>query len=78
MGCGFSKAGNDLSDIKFAMIKVGDKVVSAYGGAGEVKEVRENKDLGVTHYVVTLDKWKLAQGQSPTQYLQRDGIKQIL
>jgi len=76
MGCSFSSSGNDLSDIKFAMLKVGDKVVSAYGGAGEIKEIREKE--GATHYIVTLDKWKLAQGQSPTQYLSKDGIVKIV
>lgn len=76
MGCAFSKSGSGPSDIAFSMLKVGDKVVSAYGGAGKINEIRVNGDA--THYIVTLDKWKLAQGQSPTQYLSRDGIVKVL
>jgi len=79
MGCIFSTGGkgSGLSDIKFQMLKVGDKVMSAYGGAAIINEIRESEG-GVVHYVCKLDNWKLAQGQSPTQYLSRDGITQIL
>lgn len=38
-------------------------------GPGFIQEVRE-KD-----YVVKLTHWRLAQGQSPTLYLQADSLK---
>lgn len=64
------------SDVALAALKVGDRIVSAYGGKGKINEVR--KSDGATHFVVELDSWKLAQGQSPTQYLARDAIREVL
>lgn len=57
-------------------LKVGDRIVSAYGGKGKINEIRKTGEA--THYIVELDAWKLAQGQSPTQYLACDAIREIL
>lgn len=54
-----------ISQIQY---KVGDRVWSQYGGEGEIIEVREQ------HFVVTLKNWQLADGKSPTQYLQYSAI----
>ena len=50
------------------LLKVGDRVTCAYGGAGKISEVRD------LHYVVELLNWKLAQGQSPTLYLMHSAV----
>jgi hypothetical protein len=47
-----------------------DDPVSTVWGVGKVKSYREEDNL----YVVLLDKWKLAQGQSPTLYLGADSM----
>ena len=56
--------------VKPATVRVGDVVKCNYGGVGSVVEVRETGD-----YVITLANWKLAQGQSPRLYLQRDSFE---
>jgi len=55
---------------------VGDRVVSPYGGDGKIVSIRATAEGG-THYVVTLDNWKLAgnPGLSPVQYLNRNSIE---
>lgn len=50
-------------------VKVGDRVKCMYGGMGCISQVRKDGS-----YVVLLDCWKLAQGQSPTLYLSRDAF----
>jgi len=47
---------------------VGDVIKCNYGGMGRIEEVR------ASDFVVTLDNWKLAQGQSPRLYLARDAF----
>ncbi len=54
-----------ISAVKYS---VGDAVWSQYGGEGKIVKIT------ATHYVVTLSKWKLADGKSPTCYLQGEAI----
>ena len=56
------------ADVKPATYRVGQTVISPYGGEGYVESITDS------HYVVRLNKWSLADGQSPTQYLQRQAI----
>jgi len=51
------------------LLKVGDRVKCAYGGAGRITAVRD------LHYVVELFKWKLAQGQSPVLFLMHSAVQ---
>ena len=55
-----------------AVFKAGDSVSTVWG-SGKVQSFRESDGL----YVVLLDDWKLAQGQSPTLYLGADSMKEI-
>jgi len=55
--------------VKPATVRVGDVVKCNYGGLGTVVEVRE------ADFVITLQNWKLAQGQSPSLYLQRESFE---
>jgi hypothetical protein len=48
----------------------GDEVNTVWG-AGKVQRFRQSDGL----YVVLLDNWKLAQGQSPTLYLGADSME---
>ena len=48
------------------------ETVSTVYGPGFVSEIRSDC------YVVKLGNWRLAQGQSPTLYLQEDAMKQII
>ena len=52
-----------------ALLREGDCVKCQYGGVGRIVEVREDD------YVVSLDNWKLAQGQSPKLYLSLAALK---
>ena len=54
------------------LFSVGDQVKTIYG-RGFIKEVRAKEG----DYVVLLHNWKLAQGQSPTCYLDQAGIKPL-
>ena len=54
-----------ISPVKYA---AGDLVWSQYGGEGKVERVTES------HLVVTLKNWQLADGKSPTQYLQNEAV----
>jgi hypothetical protein len=56
---------------KVSLVK-GTEVRCNYGGKGVINEVREV--AGVKHYVVTLKNWQLAQGQSPTLYLDPQSV----
>jgi hypothetical protein len=59
---------NPLSDILlFAAFKIYDLVNTVYG-TGYIANIREDC------YVVLLTHWKLAQGQSPTLYLQEEAL----
>jgi hypothetical protein len=49
--------------------KVNDPVKTAYG-TGKIDAIREEDGV----YIVTLDCWALAQGQSPTLYLQGETL----
>ena len=51
------------------LYKVGDLVSTVYGD-GRIESIRENDAV----YVILLDHWKLAQGQSPTLYLQGQSL----
>jgi hypothetical protein len=51
------------------LFQTGDSVDTVWG-AGKVQKFRESDGL----YVVLLDHWKLAQGQSPTLYLGPDSM----
>ena len=51
----------------------GDNVVTVYGD-GFVESVRKDK----SDYVVRLNNWKLAQGQSPTLYLAKAFMTKVL
>jgi tetratricopeptide (TPR) repeat protein len=54
-----------ISAVKYS---VGDAVWSQYGGEGVIVKITE------THFVVTLKNWQLADGKSPTCYLQAEAI----
>ena len=56
------------ADVKPASYRVGQTVISQYGGEGFVESIND------THYVVRLNNWSLADGKSPVQYLQRQSI----
>mmetsp|Transcript_4392 Transcript_4392/g.8155 ORF Transcript_4392/g.8155 Transcript_4392/m.8155 type:complete len:1152 (-) Transcript_4392:2470-5925(-) len=49
---------------------VGDAVETVWG-SGRVQDIRSEDEM----FVVQLDNWKLAQGQSPTLFLGRDAMK---
>ena len=46
-------------------------LVNTVYGVGYIAAIREDKN----DYVVKLTNWKLAQGQSPTLYLQKEALK---
>lgn len=50
----------------------GTAVRTGYGGKGTIDEVRSVS--GVLHYIVSLKTWKLAQGQSPILYLEKNSV----
>jgi hypothetical protein len=56
---------NDVS----SLFSVGDLITTVYGD-GYIHAIREEDAV----YVVYLDQWKLAQGQSPTLYLQGQAL----
>jgi hypothetical protein len=47
------------------------QVVNTVYGTGYIAAIREDRG----DYVVKLTNWKLAQGQSPTLYLQKEALK---
>ena len=49
---------------------VGDEVDTVWG-SGYVNSIRSEDDM----YVVLLDKWQLAQGQSPTLFLEESALR---
>jgi tetratricopeptide (TPR) repeat protein len=51
---------------------VGSKVYLTYGGEGIITDYRPDDNI----YIVTLLHWKLAQGQSPTLYVQESNLSQ--
>lgn len=55
-------------DVK-PFFKIGDSVRSVFG-IGQVKDIRGENNT----YVVTLNNWKLADGKSPTLYLNDDSM----
>ena len=55
------------------IVSKGDNVVTVYGD-GFVESVRKDK----SDYVVKLNNWKLAQGQSPTLYLAKQALTKII
>ncbi len=55
-------------DVQRKLLKPGDLVQCAYGGAGKIVEVRP------LHYVVTLKNWQLADGKSPVLYLMHSAV----
>lgn len=57
------------NDVK-PYFSVGDKVSSAFG-SGKIVNYRNDDDI----YIITLDNWQLADGKSPTLYLNEQSFK---
>mmetsp|Transcript_32387 Transcript_32387/g.44236 ORF Transcript_32387/g.44236 Transcript_32387/m.44236 type:complete len:122 (+) Transcript_32387:73-438(+) len=69
MGCTSSNSNNNIISSQFA---IGESITCAFG-VGKIDAFRAQDQI----YVVTLQNWKLAQGQSPTLYLNESSITKI-
>lgn len=58
--------------MKLVTLSVGTDIRCPYGGKGTIKEIRAVGSI--KHFIVTLKNWQLAQGQSPTLYLDPQSV----